>query len=198
MSHFVLASGSGIRAELLRNAGLAFAVDPSSVDERAVEEPLLAAGCLPADLASVLAQAKARDVSARRPGDLVIGADQVLDFDGRRLTKPDDMAAARRQLLAMAGRDHLLHSAVALARGGEVLWSHVGTVRLVMRPFGEDFVDGYLATAGTAILSSVGAYQLEGPGIQLFEAIEGDYFTVLGLPLLALLAELRARGEIAA
>jgi septum formation protein len=198
MTELVLASGSRIRAELLGNAGLAFVKDPSSIDERAVEEPLLDAGVSPEDIARVLAEAKASDVSARRPGDLVIGADQVLEFEGRRLTKPADMEAARRQLLAMSGKRHELHSAVTLARDGETLWTHVGTVRLTMRDFGPEFVGRYLAKAGEDILSSVGAYQLEGPGIQLFERIEGDYFTVLGLPLLPLLEKLRERGAIKA
>lgn len=122
----------------------------------------------------------------------------MLEFEGRRLTKPADMEAARRQLLAMSGKRHELHSAVTLARDGETLWTHVGTVRLTMRDFGPEFVGRYLAKAGEDILSSVGAYQLEGPGIQLFERIEGDYFTVLGLPLLPLLEKLRERGAIEA
>lgn len=198
MSTLVLASGSRIRRELLSNAGLTFVTDPSTIDERAVELPLLEADFPPDDIARVLAEAKAQDVSARRPGDLVIGADQVLEFEGARLTKPEDMEAARRQLLAMSGKRHELHSAVTIARDGETLFSHVGTVRLRMRSFGPEFVGHYLAKAGDVILSSVGAYQLEGPGIQLFEEIEGDYFTVLGLPMLPLLAELRALGEIEA
>jgi len=196
MTDLVLASGSRIRADLLRNAGLAFDIDPADVDERAIEAPLLESGFAPADIAQVLAEAKAQSVSERRPGALVLGADQVLEFEGARLTKPDDMEAARRQLLAMAGKEHALHSAAALARNGETLWRTVATVRLTMRPFGPEFVGRYLAKAGNAALSSVGAYQLEGVGVQLFEKIDGDYFTVLGLPLLPLLAELRTRGEI--
>ena len=196
MSQLVLASGSRIRADLLRNAGLNFEVDPAGVDERAVEAPLLESGFPPADIAQVLAEAKAQDVSQRRGDDLVLGADQVLEFDGARLTKPDDMDAARRQLLALSGREHALHSAVAFARDGETVWRHVATVKLKMRSFGPQFIGRYLARVGHDALMSVGAYQLEGLGIQLFESIEGDYFSVLGLPLLPVLAELRAREEI--
>ncbi|MHA7775628.1 Maf-like protein [Roseibium sp. M-1] len=188
----VLASGSRIRADLLKNAGLSIDVDPADVDERAVEAPLLEAGFPPEDLASVLAEAKANDVSARRPGDLVIGADQILAFEGERRTKPEDMEAARRQLLAFSGKTHELHSAVVISKGGEAIWRHVSTARLTMRDLSPAFIGHYLAAAGEEVLSSVGAYQLEGLGVQLFEKIDGDYFTILGLPLLPLLGELRA------
>lgn len=192
----VLASGSRIRADLLRNAGLTIETDPSDVDERAVEAPLLEAGFPPEDLAGVLAEAKANDVSARRHGDLVIGADQVLAFEGERRTKPEDMEAARRQLLAFSGKTHELHSAVVISRDGEAVWRHVSTARLKMRHLSPPFIGHYLADAGEQVLSSVGAYQLEGIGVQLFEKIEGDYFTILGLPLLPLLAELRVLGVL--
>ena len=192
----VLASGSKIRAELMQNAGLAIDIDPADVDERAVEAPLLKADFLPEDLASVLAEAKANDVSGRRPGDLVVGADQILAFDGQRRTKPDDMEAARRQLLAFSGKTHELHSAVVISRNGEAIWHHVSTARLTMRDLSPAFIGHYLAAAGDVVLSSVGAYQLESIGIQLFEKIEGDYFTILGLPMLPLLAELRTLGVI--
>ncbi|MGS4887207.1 Maf-like protein [Roseibium sp. MB-4] len=194
----VLASGSKIRAELMRNAGLTIDVDPANVDERAVEVPLLEAGFPPEDLASVLAEAKANDVSARRPGDLVIGADQILAFEGERRTKPDDMEAARRQLLAFSGKTHELLSAVVISKGGEAIWRHVSTARLTMRTLSPAFVGHYLAEAGDDVLSSVGAYQLEGLGLQLFEKIDGDYFTILGLPMLPLLAQLRELGVIEA
>ena len=194
----VLASGSKIRAELMRNAGLIIDVDPANVDERAVEAPLLEAGFPPEDLASVLAEAKANDVSARRPGDLVIGADQILAFEGERRTKPDDMEAARRQLLAFSGKTHELLSAVVISKDGEAIWRHVSTARLTMRTFSPAFVGHYLAEAGDDVLSSVGAYQLEGLGLQLFEKINGDYFTILGLPMLPLLAQLRELGVIEA
>ncbi|MBO6507209.1 MAG: Maf-like protein [Roseibium sp.] len=192
----VLASGSKIRAELLKNAGLSIDVDPADVDERAVEAPLLEADFPPDDIASVLAEAKANDVSARRNGDLVIGADQILAFEGERRTKPDDMEAARRQLLAFSGKTHELLSAVVISKDGEAIWRHVSTARLTMRELSPAFIGHYLANAGDVVLSSVGAYQLEGPGVQLFEKIEGDYFTILGLPLLPLLAQLRVLGEI--
>ncbi|MEP2703608.1 MAG: Maf-like protein [Roseibium sp.] len=194
----VLASGSRIRAELLKNAGLEIDVDPASVDERAVEEPLLEAGFSPEDIASVLAEAKANDVSERRPDDLVIGADQILAFEGERRTKPDDMEAARRQLLQFSGKTHELLSAVVISRNGEAIWRHVSTARLTMRDLSPEYVGHYLAAAGEDVLSSVGAYQLENIGIQLFEKIEGDYFTILGLPMLPLLGQLRALGVIEA
>ncbi|TYC72393.1 Maf-like protein [Stappia sp. BW2] len=187
----VLASGSRIRADLLKNAGLVFEIDPADVDERAVEAPLLETGFPPEDLASVLAEAKANDVSGRRSGDLVIGADQILAFEGERRTKPDDMEAARRQLLAFSGKTHELHSAVVLSQNGEAIWRHVSTARLTMRDLSPAFIGHYLAAAGQEVLSSVGAYQLENLGVQLFEKIDGDYFTILGLPLLPLLEELR-------
>jgi septum formation protein len=194
----VLASGSKIRAELMRNAGLTIDVDPANVDERAVEAPLLEAGFPPEDLASVLAEAKANDVSARRSGELVIGADQILAFEGERRTKPDDMEAARRQLLAFSGKTHELLSAGVISKDGEVIWRHVSTARLTMRTLSPAFVGHYLAEAGDDVLSSVGAYQLEGLGLQLFEKIDGDYFTILGLPMLPLLAQLRELGVIEA
>ena len=190
----VLASGSRIRAELLQNAGLSIEIDPADVDERLVEAPLLEADFAPEDIATVLAEAKANDVSERRHGDLVIGADQILAYQGRRYTKPDDMEAARRQLLAFSGKTHELHSAVVLSQNGNAVWRHVSTARLTMRELSPQFVGQYLADVGEAALSSVGAYQLEGPGIQLFEKIEGDYFTILGLPMLPLLEELRREG----
>jgi len=192
----VLASGSRVRADLLRNAGLTADIDPADIDERAVEAPLLEAGFPPEDLAGVLAEAKSQDVSARRAGDLVIGADQILAFEGERRTKPEDMEAARRQLLAFSGKTHDLHSAVAISRNGETLWRHVSTARLTMRELTPQFIGHYLAAAGDAVLSSVGAYQLESLGVQLFNRIEGDYFTILGLPMLPLLAELRAMNVI--
>jgi septum formation protein len=192
----VLASGSKIRAELMKNAGLAIEIDPADVDERAVEAPLLEAGFPPEDLASVLAEAKANDVSDRRKADLVVGADQILAFEGKRRTKPDDMEAARRQLLSFSGKTHELHSAVVISQNGEAVWRHVSTARLTMRELTPEFIGHYLAAAGDDVLSSVGAYQLEGLGVQLFEKIEGDYFTILGLPLLPLLAELRTHKVI--
>lgn len=192
----VLASGSQVRKLLLRNAGLDFEVDPAGIDERAAEQPLLRSGAGPDDLALALAMAKAVAVSQRRGSDLVIGADQVLDLDGERLTKPETMDAARRQLLRLSGRSHRLHSAVACARGGEVVWSHLDSPTLTVRALDPGVIGRYLAAAGDQVLSSVGAYQLEGLGIRLFESIDGDYFTILGLPLLPLLACLRSEGVL--
>jgi septum formation protein len=192
----VLASASRARQALLANAGVAFEVAPAAIDERAAEQPLLKAGATPDDIAVALAMAKAAAVSDPRPGDLVIGADQVLELEGERLTKPQDMESARRQLLQLSGRTHELHSAVAAARAGEVVWQRVETARLTMRRLDPAAIGRYLAEVGDAALTSVGAYQIEGPGIRLFERIEGDYFAILGLPLLPLLAFLRAEGVV--
>ena len=144
----------------------------------------------------MLAEAKALDVSARRPGAIVIGCDQTLSLGDRLFHKPVDMEYARRTLLALSGETHRLNSAVVLAKDGAVLWRHVGVAAMTMRRLDPGFVGRYLAGAGEGILSSVGAYQIEGSGIQLMERIEGDHFTIIGLPLLRLLAELRALGAI--
>jgi len=192
----ILASQSAARQAILKNAGLAFKSLPAGIDERAAEEPLLQSGAGADDLAQALAMIKASRVSEQRPADLVIGADQTLEFDGERLTKPADMAAARRQLLKLAGKSHRLHCALACCRRGAVLWQHMESVTLTMRPLTPEQIGRYLAKVGEAALTSVGAYQIEGPGIQLFERIDGDYFAILGLPLLPLLTFLRAQGEI--
>jgi septum formation protein len=194
--NLVLASASPIRQALMRNAGLAFEVVPSTIDEREAERPLVAAGAPPSDIAALLAVVKAVAVSEARPDALVIGADQVLEIDGERLTKPADMEAARRQLLSLSGRTHQLHASLAAAREGNVIWEASETVSLHMRELSPQFVGRYLARAGDAALGSVGAYQIEGLGIQLFERIDGDYFAILGLPLLPLLAFLRSEGVI--
>lgn len=197
MSPLVLASGSAARRTLLANAGLEFDVLPSMVDERAVEAPLILDGATPAGIASALAEAKALDVSARVPGAFVIGADQTLDAEGHRGTKSETLAEARLQLARLSGRAHQLHSAVAVARDGELRWRHLDSATLTMRPLTAGDIDGYLDRVGPEVLKSVGVYQLEGEGIRLFESIEGDYFTILGLPLLPLLAYLRREGAIA-
>ena len=193
-SALVLASGSVHRRELLQNAGLRFAVDPSTLDERAVEAPLAESGAAPDDVALILAEAKAADVSERHPGALVIGADQTLALGDRRFHKPADMEAARRTLLQLSGQTHQLSSAVALVRDGETLWRHVETARITFRELSPALIGRYLAEVGDAALSSVGAYQVERQGIQLMERIEGDFFTIIGLPVLPLLAELRRQG----
>lgn len=190
----VLASGSSTRRSLLENAGLTFEVVPAEIDERAAEAPLLEAGATPEDLATALAMVKAVSVSESRPGDLVIGADQMLEVDGERMTKPKDMDAARHQLLRLSGKTHLLHSAVVCARGGAIVWQHSETARMIMRRLTPPFIGRYLAAVGNDALRSVGVYQLEGRGIQLFETVEGDFFGILGLPLIPLLAFLRSEG----
>jgi septum formation protein len=183
---------------MLDAAGLTFEVAPADVDERAIRETLQAddSGIDPADVAEVLARAKAETISRQRPDALVIGADQVLALDDEIFEKPADLAGARRHLQKLRGRTHQLHSAVVFAGRGEVVWAHVDTASLTMHAFSVDFLENYLTLAGTVICDSVGAYQLEGLGVQLFERIEGDYFTILGLPLLPLLGELRARKVI--
>jgi septum formation protein len=192
----ILASGSASRRQMLRAAGLTFDVIPSRVDEPALRRSLEAASTGPPSpdaLAAALAAAKARDVAAAHPQALVIGADQVLALGRCLYEKPRDRAEARAHLGDFRDSTHVLHSAVALATADTVLWEHISHARMTMRRFSDAFLDAYLASAGDAILSSVGAYQLEGLGIQLFERIEGDYFTILGMPLLPLLAELRNR-----
>lgn len=187
----VLASGSATRRMLLENAGLNVEVEVSRVDEDAVRAAL--GDMDPVDVAEVLARAKAEDVARRTARDVVIGADQVLAFGEAVLTKPADMAAARRQLLALKGQRHQLHSAVVIMQDDQLVWSHVDTAEVTMRDYSPAFVGRYLSAAGEQALASVGCYQLEGLGVQLIEKISGDYFTVLGLPLPALLAELRQR-----
>jgi len=192
----LLASGSQTRRSLLANAGVDFDAVSPGLDERAAEQPLLDAGATSEDVALALAMAKATMVSERYPDALVIGADQTLELDGSRLTKPENMDAARRQLLILSGRTHRLHSAVACARAGEVVWQMVDTASLTMRRLEPAVIGRYLAAVGEGALQNVGAYQLEGRGIQLFEAIEGDFFTILGLPMLPLLRFLRSEGVL--
>jgi septum formation protein len=200
VSQIILASTSRARREMLAAAGVAFTVEAADVDEPAIRKTLLAAksAATPPQIADALARAKAEDVSQRHKGLLVIGGDQVLALGTELLTKSKDEAAARATLKKLRGMTHELHSAVALAVDGRVLWTHTGTARLKMRDFSDAFLEEYLTRAGDRIGQSVGAYELEGLGVQLFDKIEGDYFTVLGLPLLPLLAELRAHGMIAA
>ena len=192
----ILASGSPFRKAMLVNAGLDIEAVPADVDERALEAPLQDSGVSPEDVALVLAEAKATEVSERRPGALVLGCDQTLSLGDEVFHKPADMEGARRHLLALSGKTHQLNSAAVLARDGAVLWRHVGVASLTMRELDPAFIGRHLARVGAKALSSVGAYQIEGEGIQLFEKIEGDYFTIVGLPLLPVLAELRALGAI--
>ena len=193
-ARLVLASASQARAALLTAAGGAFDRDPAAVDEDGVKTELRGAGAPAAEIAEILAELKARQVSGRHPGTLVLGADQVLDLDGEILDKPRDLAEARSQLLRLRGRDHALVSSACIVIDGSRVWHATDRARLVMRPFGPAFLDSYLASAGETVLSSVGAYRLGGLGAQLFAAVEGSHFTVLGLPLLPLLEFLRGRG----
>lgn len=186
----ILASKSTTRKSLLENAGLRFSVASAGVDEREIEQAALTSGENRAGLASLLAQAKALAVSAMTPQALVIGADQTIAFQHQGLHKPLDRQDAAERLMAMAGKSHQLHSGVALARGGKIVWSAVETAVLTFKPFTRKTVDRVLDLEGEAIFDSVAAYRLEGPSIRLFERIEGDYFTILGLPLLPLLAAL--------
>ena len=191
----VLASKSAIRHAVLRDAGIPVAVEPADIDERAIEQRSAKEDA--GELAAVLACEKARTVAARFPGRLVLGADQTLALGERRFSKPADRAGARRQLAALRGQTHELHSAVALARGSSVLFEHREVARLTMRSFSDEFLEAYLDAAGTAVTASVGGYQLEKVGIQLFEHIQGDHFTILGLPLVPLLEYLRTAGWLA-
>ena len=190
MTPIVLASASASRAALLRAAGVRFQIIPSQVDEDEMKTRLLGQAAGPEAIARSLAELKARAVSQGAAG-LVIGADQTLELDGTLYDKPRDLADSRERLQALRGRSHSLHAAVAVARRGEVIWRTLDTAKLTMRAFSDDFLEAYLARQGEAVTSSTGAYLLEGEGIQLFEAIEGDYFSILGLPMLGLLAFLR-------
>ena len=193
-SPLVLASASPFRKTLLENAGLTFDVEPAQIDERAVEAAL---GDLnPEDVATILAEAKAQDVSERIPGAIVIGSDQTLSLDGAIYHKPADMDEARRRLLALSGKTHDLNSAIVLAKDGETIWRHMSVARMTMRDLDPGFIGRHLSNVGDEALSSVGAYQFEGEGIQLFERIDGDYFAIIGLPMLPLLAQLRDLGAI--
>lgn len=185
----ILASTSAARKALLAGAAVRFEASPAQIDERALEAELL--GKAPEAVARSLAEAKALDVSRRHPGAVVAGGDQVLAFEGQLLHKPADFAAARAQLDRLRGKLHHLHSGVALARDGELLWSETHSAGLLMRDFSDAERDDILALEGEAVLASVGAYRLEGPSVRLFAAIEGDYFTILGLPLLPLLTAIR-------
>jgi septum formation protein len=192
----VLASKSAVRHALLRDAGLPVEIVPADIDERAIEQ---GAGTRdPGEVAALLAREKARAIADRLPGRLVLGADQTLALGERRFSKPTDRAAAREQLKALRGQTHELHTAIALMRTGTAVLEHREVARLSMRDFSDDFLEGYLDAMGAAVMTSVGGYQLEKAGIQLFERIDGDHFVILGLPLLALLQFLRREGFLAA
>lgn len=188
-----LASQSAARRQLLADAGLVFDAVSSTVDEDRLKAGLIAQGHSPSEIALALAEAKAVDVSRHTSG-LVIGADQTLDFKGWLYDKPRDLDDLRAHLTAFRGNPHHLHAAVALAQDGVVVWRALETATLHVRDFSDDFLDAYIAREGAAVLGCVGGYRIEGQGLQLFDRIKGDYFTILGLPMLGLLDELRNQG----
>jgi septum formation protein len=188
----MLASKSASRRALLESAGIPLEVSPADIDERAIEAR--AGNADAGEIAAVLARTKALSVAAEKPGRLVLGADQTLVLGQHRFSKPVDRAAARDQLKVLRGNSHSLHSALALARDGALVFEYREAAHLTMRPFSDDFLERYLDAAGSAVTASVGAYQVEGGGIHLFEHIEGSHFTILGLPLLPLLDFLRREG----
>lgn len=192
MTRLILASASASRQRLLKAAGVDFEVVAARIDE----DEAKARGASGRAVAALLAERKALHVGAARPDGLVIGADQVLVLDTVLMSKPGSLAEARDELRTLRGRRHALMSAVVLARGGEVLWRHVAEASLTMRAFSDAFLEAYLAAEADAVMASVGCYRLEGLGAQLFESVEGDYFSILGLPLLPLLAALREHGAI--
>lgn len=196
MTDIVLASGSKARAQVLAAAGVTFEVAVAGVDEGAVKAGLLAQGNGPREVAEALAELKAIKVSRHRPGALVIGADQTLDLAGALFDKAETMAEARERLQHLRGKTHKLHSAVVVALDGVAIWREVPAARLTMRPFTDAFLDAYLARADESLLGSVGCYRLEDEGVQLFSRIDGDYFTILGLPLMGLLDLLRRYGAL--
>ncbi len=196
MIPLTLASNSAARAAILRAAGVVFEIVSPGIDEARAKCGLLAEGAAPRAVAEALARMKAVAVSGDRPG-LVIGADQTLELDGALCDKAASLEEARRRLMLLRGTTHALHAAVAVARDGSVIWGLTETARLTMRSFSDDFLNGYLARVGEKVLSSVGCYQIEGVGAQFFEAVEGDYFSILGLPLIPLLDVLRREGALA-
>jgi septum formation protein len=196
MTAVVLASGSATRQSMLRAAGVDFTVDVAAIDETTLLESLQAEGAKPREAAAVLAEMKATKVSSKHPGALVIGADQILSLGTTFFSKPADLLAARAQLQALRGQMHQLTSAAVAARDGSPIWNEVREAKLTMRPFSDTFLDDYLARAGKSVLTSVGAYQVENLGAQLFSRIDGDHFTILGLPLLPLLDMLRTQGVL--
>lgn len=196
MRALILASGSAARADMLRRAGADPNIVKPNVDEEEVKIALRAAGALPRDQADALAEIKAVRVSGKYPGALVIGADQVLDLNGEAFDKPRNMEEARAQLQRLRSAKHTLFSAAAIALDGAPIWRHIGRAQLTMRRFSDRFLDRYLEETGETAFETVGGYKLEEGGAQLFSRVDGDLFTILGLPLLELLAFLRLRGVL--
>ncbi|WP_170334310.1 Maf family protein [Ruegeria arenilitoris] len=192
----ILASGSSIRAQLLENAGVPFSVQVARLDEDTMKRALLAEGAPPRDIADALAEMKARKVSDKTPGAMVLGCDQVLDFEGQLLSKPETPEDALAQLKAMRGKRHMLFSAAVIYQDGEPIWRHVGQVRLRMRMSSDAYLRDYIDRNWDSIRHAVGAYKLEEEGVRLFATIDGDYFNVLGMPLLELLNFLAVKGVI--
>ena len=196
MSQIILASGSSIRAALLTQAGIPFEARPARVDEDAIKAALLMEEATPRDVADALAEFKARKIAEKDPGAVVIGSDQVLEYQGRILSKPETAEDAAEQLRTLRGKQHKLLSAVVVYHEAEPVWRYVGQVRLLMRDISDEYLSDYVARNWPGIGESVGSYKLEEEGSRLFSRIEGDYFTVLGLPLLELIGFLTQRGEI--
>lgn len=192
----ILASGSAIRATLLQNAGLSFSIEKPRVDEAMLKSALIAEQAPPRDIADALAEMKARKISEKNPDALVLGCDQVLDHRGALLSKPKSKPEALQQLQALRGDRHMLLSAAVIYHAGQPQWRHIGQVRLRMRPASDGYLRGYVERNWDSIRHAVGAYKLEEEGVRLFTAIEGDYFTVLGLPLLEILTYLTQRGAL--
>lgn len=192
----ILASSSASRQMLMRNAGLSFSVEPADIDERAIDARLEIDGATPQEIALELAKAKALAVSLNKTDALVIGCDQTMSLGTHIYHKPRDMAEAHANLMSLSGKTHRLNCGAAIARNGEILWDVVTIADMTVRELRDEFVERHLQSVGPAVLSSVGAYQLEGEGIQLFSDIQGDYFTILGLPLLQLLTKLRELGLV--
>lgn len=193
----LLASASPIRLTLLRNAGLSVSAQPARIDEDAVRASLAVDRAKARDVADTLAELKARKLADRNPTALVLGCDQVLEFDGQSWAKPANLPQARNQLQTLRGKSHHLHSALVLYHDAKPIWRHIGSAKLTMADHSDAYLDAYLSRNWPQVAGCVGAYQIEGEGIRLFSAVEGDYFTILGLPLLPLLAFLSLRGFIA-
>lgn len=195
-SNIILASKSQHRKQLMQNAGLSFKTASADIDERTIEKAVQETGVTPQELALILANAKALDISQKNLDQYVIGSDQTLSIEDDVLHKATNMEEARRRLLRLSGHTHQLNSAVVIVKDGETLWQHVSTAELTMRELSPEYIGRHLAQAGEDVLTSVGAYQLEKLGVNLFKKIEGDFFTIIGLPMLPLLQELRNLGVI--